>query len=217
MKKLVAFVAVAVAAVTMAVADPLLVVHGNFNFLNLGTTFEKDIKDIKDSADAKDSFNFSIGGGVGINIPFGGYFGFQPGVDFYYNTIGIEKDKDSISYSYSSLEIPLLFTIKYNKFNFALGPYAAFQLGGKYISKNEDSKHEFTIKDADVFNIGLEVRAGYEERIGMGMVVASVGYKLDFLPYKGKVSENGEKIGLGTRRGLTVDVGYKIPLSIFGL
>ena len=213
MKKLVAFVAVAVAAVAMAVADPLLVVHGNFNFLNAGTTWDSDIKKVLDQSDFKDSFNFSVGGGAGINIPFAGYFGFQPGVDFYYNSVGAAKDDNSYSYSYLSLEIPLLITIKYNKFNFAVGPYAVIPFGLQETSKVDDTTVTTKYDFKTAFNIGLEASAGYEERIGMGILVGSIGYKLDFLPVGHKGKDGTDDSDVFTRRGLFIDVGYKIPLS----
>ena len=209
MKKLIALIAVAVTAVAVAAADPLIVIHGLVNFNALGTSF----KDAPDSASAFDAFgdNISIGGGVGVNIPFGGYFGVQPGVDVYGNRVGLKDGDDVMTRSYVSLDIPVLFTAKVEKWNFQLGPYLSIPLGDMTWKYNGDGT------DLDVTSnviFGLVAGIGYEERLGLGRIVFGARYMLDFMPVE--VEFMGTKQEIFTRRGLEIDIGYKVPLTFFG-
>ena len=85
MKKILTFIVATVASVAIASADIILLPHV-YGGLGLGTTEGKDVKDYMETK----ATSFLLGAGVGLNIPFGGYFGIQPGVDFYYNTINAE-------------------------------------------------------------------------------------------------------------------------------
>ena len=131
MKKILAFVAVAVTAVAMASADPLLVGHGYFG-VGLGSTVTDHTPPAATLSGAEKTWNFGsnldFGAGIGVNIPFGGNFGIQPGVDFYVNNLGYHAKytllsqtwEQDFTFSYMSLDIPILFTIKINKFNLVM-------------------------------------------------------------------------------------------------
>lgn len=233
MKKILAFAAVAVAAVALASADPILVGHGYFG-VGIGSTVKNGSGNALDSATTSWSFgsNLDFGAGLAVNIPFGGYFGFQPGVDFYvnnvgynqkYTNIGVEHNND-FTYRYMSIDIPLLLTAKVNKFNFALGPYVSIPVGE--MNKNsvwntKTSSTSSTTKGDDTYahswgSIGLLIGMGYEQRMGMGRLVIGGNYMLDFIPIDViRKNSDGTETTMAKleRRALKVDVSYKIPLS----
>lgn len=216
MKKLIALIAVAVTAVAVAAADPLIVVHGFVNLNALGTSFkQEEISDV--SSFGAFGKNVSVGGGVGVNIPFGGYFGVQPGIDIYANRLGykFEGSDSTYAYSYVSMDIPVLFTAKVEKWNFQLGPYLSIPLGklkgvGTFGSYSIESESDIT---SNVL-VGMLFGVGYEERLGLGRIVFGANYMLDFMPIEYEVLGGTEK-GF-TRRGLIIDIGYKVPLTFFG-
>lgn len=213
MKKILAFITAVAASVAIASADIILLPHV-YGGLGLGTTEGKDAKDFMETT----ATSWLLGAGLGLNIPFGGYFGIQPGVDFYYNTINAEAKVGSAdgSASYASLDIPLIFTVKYNKFNFGIGPYLSIPVGKLSYDGDLFKDEGVSWKDRDIataVNFGLSFEAGYEERLGLGRCLIFVRYMLDFLPteIEGAAGEDDAKIF--TRRGLLLDLGYKLPLS----
>lgn len=233
MKKIIALAVAAVAAVAVASADPLLIGHGYFG-VGLGST----VTDSNGKALDKDltSWNFGsnldFGAGIGINIPFGGYFGFQPGVDFYVNNVGYHAEgtvlllgttKADYTFNYLSLDIPLLFTAKVNKWNFALGPYVSIPLGdvaattkGTINNLSYDNSENPDKLAHSWGSVGLEVGVGYEQRMGMGRLVIGGNYMLDFIPIEvGTKNSEGKFVAANkfTRRALKLDVTYKLPLS----
>ena len=228
MKKILALVAVAVASVALAAADPILFVHG-FAGWNAGashlydTTNEQAIGPYTYTKSRPFANNLDFGGGVAINIPFGGYFGVQPGLDFYFNQFGTKythtvlntTTSNTYAYSYMSLDIPLLLTIKYKKFNFALGPNFSIPVGDLKVSKNDGDATSVS-GSINHFIFGLQFGAGYEERLGMARLIGSVRYLLDLTPALSVTTtdSNGEhNYKYFTRRGLFLDIGAKIPLS----
>ena len=218
MKKLIALLTVSVAAIAIAAADPILVVHGFVNLNALGSSYEADSPN-SDKMSAFGAFgdNVSIGGGVGVNIPFAGYFGVQPGLDVYGNRIGFKYDNsDNITaFNYISLDIPVLFTAKLEKWNFALGPYLSIPLGDlKFTMKNGSSENSYDRDISSSVNVGLLLGVGYEERLGLGRIVFGARYMLDFMPIE--VEFGGTTSKAFTRRGLEIDIGYKVPLTFFG-
>lgn len=213
MKKIMALVAVAVAAVAMASADPVLIGHGYWGS-GLGTAVTQNNGDKIPGTKWNFASNMEFGAGLAVNIPFGGYFGVQPGVDFYVNNVGFEhKASDTImTASYMSIDIPVLFTVKLNKWNFAVGPYVSIPVG-KVNTRTEvgDSAMEHNY-DHSWGSVGALVSVGYEQRLGMGMLTYGARYMHDFMPIEIKDAN------CKTYRGsLAVDIGYKVPLSFFGL
>lgn len=211
MKKLIALIAVAVTAVAVAAADPLIVIHGFVNLNALGTSWEHASDN--DSAFGAFGDNVSIGGGVGVNIPFAGYFGVQPGVDIYGNRVGTKNSDTGVvnSGSYVSLDIPLLFTAKVEKWNFQIGPYVSIPLGDYKLTTKTGSNENSDDKDiTSGALVGMLVGVGYEERLGLGRLVFGARYMLDFMKLE------VEDIDMLTRRGLEIDIGYKVPLTFFG-
>ena len=239
MKKILAFAVAAVVAVAMASADPLIVGHGYFG-VGLGSTVTNPdgtaLYSGSESCKWEFASNLDLGVGVGLNIPFGGYFGVQPGVDFCVNNVGysyhratsLESTTVERTYSYLSLDVPILLTAKLNKFNFALGPYVSFVLGDNITDSNKISEtvggsswaQDHTGDRADKVlhswgSVGLAVGIGYEQRLGMGMLVIGGRYMLDFIPIEIQHVESGNRVTdyKFNRRELAIDVGYKIPLS----
>lgn len=236
MKKIIALAVAAVAAVAVASADPILVGHGYFG-VGLGSTVTDkdgnavDIPVISEKNSWSFGSNLDFGAGIGINIPFGGYFGFQPGVDFYVNNVGYHTDYKvgetvvynvDYTFNYLSLDIPLLFTAKVNKWNFALGPYVSIPLGdvadttkGTVASYSKDNTENPDKLAHSWGSVGLEVGVGYEQRMGMGRLVIGGNYMLDFIPIEVGTKSEGKLVAANkfTRRALKIDVTYKLPLS----
>ncbi|MBR6295240.1 MAG: PorT family protein [Treponema sp.] len=219
MKKILALIAASVASIAIAAADPIVVGHGYLGFGALGTTFNKDEMGFTEKVDVFGAFfkNLDFGAGAEINIPFGGYFGVQAGVDFYVNNASYKAEEDTYTFNYYSLDIPLLFTAKLEKWNFALGPYLSIPLGD-VISSRESSDGVTALKCATKVNFGITAGVGYEERLGMGRILFGGRYMLDFLPMKSAETTASDKRWFEfTRRALLIDIGYKLPLSFFGL
>ncbi len=219
MKKIFALAAVALVSVALAAADPVLIGHGYLGLGALGSTVENK----PDGSNEFKAFgdNLDFGGGIDVNIPFGGYFGVQPGVDFYVNNLASGNGSYKAGVNYVTLDVPVLFTVKYKKFNFFVGPYFSFALGQMtaWQSRNDgsDRKPDYHYDFNNIFNIGLSVGLTYEQRLGMGFLTYGARYMLDFLPVEAKYANNSKSFAIGTRRGLVFDIGYKIPLSFFGL
>ncbi|MEE3312633.1 MAG: porin family protein [Treponema sp.] len=223
MKKILALIAASVASIAIAAADPIVVGHGYLGFGALGTTFNYDEMTPYPGMEDKDPSvfgaffsNLEYGAGASINIPFGGYFGVQAGVDFYVNSAGFKTDYTTLTFTYTSLDIPLLFTAKLEKWNFALGPYLSIPLGN--VTATTSSRTE-TYKNGRKINFGITAGVGYEERLGMGRIVFGGRYMLDFLDNFVDDPDNfsGKSEFKFTRRALLIDIGYKLPLSFFGL
>lgn len=228
MKKLITFLAVSITAIAVAAADPIIVGHGFVNFNALGTSFENlspvDVTSLTpiDEVDSFGAFgsNISAGGGVGVNIPFAGYFGVQPEVDLYVNRVGYKYDSvlygsDAVaSFNYLSLDIPVLFTAKVEKWNFKVGPYVSIPLGNlKITHSNSSTNYSDDRKITSNAIFGMLAGIGYEERLGMGRIVFGVNYMLDFTPPVTIRNGSSDDYRLFTRRGLMIDIGYKVPLS----
>lgn len=245
MKKIVALAAVAVAAISLASAkgfSPVVGVHG-FGGENLGTTFaDKVDENTKEYLPLMENIDF--GAGAFVNITLDGNFGIQPEVNFMVNNVSRKTDSkitvgNSVlldtttitSLSYYSLDIPVLLTYRYNKFNFAIGPYVSIPLNREYPystkttnNKNGDTTtHNYTatgeaaISNAVIF--GMTAGLDYEQRMGLGRLIYGARYNLDFTPVKYTTSStdtDGNKVytdhNMFTRRFLSVDVGYKLAL-----
>ncbi len=230
MKKILALAAVAVTAVALASADPLFVGHAYFG-VGLGSAVQDWNKGNSTRTDLGNNYkwnfgsNLDFGAGVAINIPFGDYFGFQPGVDFYVNNVGYHYetgngyDKRDQTFTYLSLDIPLLFTAKINKWNFAIGPYVSIPLGDVTSTRNIISSSSLTsYKYSHSWgSIGALVGVGYEMRIGLGRLVFGGRYFHDFMPIDVEYKDYSNSWPDGTlslwRGALEIDVAYKIPLS----
>lgn len=233
MKKILTLIAVSVASIALAVADPIIVGHGYFG-VGLGSTVKDSDGNKIDNAKWDFASNLDFGGGIGVNIPFGGYFGIQPGVDFYVNNVGYKAGPTTLfgttttvnmKYNYLSLDIPVLFTVKLDKFNFALGPYVSIPLG----DIKTDNTTTTDTPSIDYHNtstthpayshswgsVGITVGAGYEQRLGMGRLVCGLRYMIDIIPIE--IKDGDTVTGKFNRGALAVDLGYKLPLSFFGL
>ena len=222
MKKILALAAVAVTAVALASADPLFVGHAYFG-VGLGSQVTQSNGDpmgkgtlIDDSKSYSWNFgsNLDFGAGVAINIPFGDYFGFQPGVDFYVNNVGYHYEnnvKNDTTFTYLSLDIPLLLTAKINKWNFSIGPYVSIPLGP--VSATVSTSSDKFEGNHSWGSIGAVVGVGYEQRIGLGRLVIGGRYMHDFMPIDVKSRNTDTTVYKLYRGALAVDVAYKIPLS----
>lgn len=221
MKKILALAAVAVTAVALASADPLFVGHAYFG-VGLGSQVtQPNGKPMGSYTNNTSAYtwnfgsNLDFGAGVAINIPFGDYFGFQPGVDFYVNNVGyhttVGSDKD-ITCTYLSLDIPLLLTAKINKWNFSIGPYVSIPLGDVTAVNSTDTSHPVKYNHS-WGSVGALVGVGYEQRIGLGRLVIGGRYMHDFVAIDVNDKNTGSTGAKLWRGALAVDVAYKIPIS----
>ncbi len=230
-------VAAAVASVSVATAAPILLPHVYSGLTNLGSSYANDFK----PESRPIGNNLMAGAGLELNIPFGGNFGVQTGVNYFYNNIGYKdsskttvgittwSSESDYTSSYSSIDIPVFLTLKYNKFNFELGPYLSIPVGKldeKYKSTktvnstttNSEGSNDYNLKPG--VNFGLAFGGGYEERMGLGRLLVGARYMLDFTPVSTRTTSTNRDgttsttdTELFTRRGLLIDVGFKIPLS----
>lgn len=231
--------AAAIASISVATAAPIVLPHVYGGLTNLGSSyanknFTPDSRPIAN--------NYMVGGGLELNIPFGD-FGVQTGINYFYNNIGYKNSGSGTvpivgtptSYvhnytsTYSSVDIPVMLTLKYNKFNFELGPYLSIPVGklnGRNYGSDTIGNSTTTYDQSDEYelkpgvNFGLVFGGGYEERMGLGRLLIGARYMLDFTPVSVRTyttDSNGNKQAVDTaqftRRGLLLDVGFKVPLS----
>lgn len=239
MKKTLAVVAVLATALTFATAKKSFSmtagVRGNFG-LGLGTALDKDLTDVGYELDAFQTMN--MGGGLFLNFPIASGIGIQPEVNYNYNIIHMTatstndvistKSVTTTTATYSTIDIPVNITYKFNKFTFLVGPVFTIPVGniatvthnettvGSTVTKN-DSNDELTL--GSNFIMGMDVGLEYSMRIGMIQGFGGVRYNLDFMPMKSKTettNSNGSTTTtydeLATRRTLAVTIGARVAL-----
>ena len=239
MKKTLAVVAVLATALTFATAKKSFSmtagVRGNFG-LGLGTALDKDITDDGFKLDAFQTMN--MGGGLFLNFPIASGIGIQPEVNYNYNTIHMTatttndsakyKSVTTVAASYSTIDIPVNVTYKFDKFTFLVGPVFTIPVGNiATVTHNETTLNSTTTKsdnEGDLtlgsnFIMGMDVGLEYSMRIGMIQGFGGVRYNLDFMPMKAK-EETKNSDGsttttyeeLATRRTLAVTIGARVAL-----
>lgn len=229
MKKTLAIVAVLAAAVSLASAKSYSMTIGARGMfgMGLGTTFA----DSNTNQELGKSMN--AGGGLFLNFPLAYGIGIQPEVDFTYNIVGTKSVTTAGSLttttvgttSYSTIDIPVNFTYKFNKFTFLAGPVFTIPVGqlsgeGTVTTVIGDNTTTSNYKNDPVdigspFIVGMDVGAEYSMRIGLFQGFAGVRYNLDFMPMKNKVTQSDNTVKtteLFTRRYLSAEIGLRMAL-----
>ena len=158
MKKTIAIVAVLAAALSLASAKSLgitLGVHGTFGE-NWGTSWSEDTLSKDSDAEKPFGSNMVFGGGAFVNIPLVSALGLQPEVNYMVNNGGFKttstveinssnktKTTTDFTYKYSSIDIPVLLSVKFMEFNFLAGPYISIPVSK--IDYTTDSYSETTL------------------------------------------------------------------------
>ncbi len=227
-KMALAMVAAAVTSVSAASAVDLSVVPHVSGGIPLGATFdettEKNIKDAKDAgADVGKSMGPMLSLGCEVNIGLvdlgAVQLGCQAGVNYTYTSYGYYSKaasyKSTIALGWSTIDFPILATVTAGIFEAEVGPYLSIPVG-KMTFKSEyemggasgSSKDETSMTGV---NFGLILGAAAEPQVGPGKLHIGARYLMDFTPTKVK-PEVGDPMEVLTRRGLQLDVGYKIKL-----
>ena len=97
-----------------------------------------------------------------------------------------------------------MLTFSYGAFNFVAGPYASIPIGKIKGSKDLDGDK---INSDTKINFGVTAGLGFEKKMGTGRALIEGRYIFDLLPMK---DDDGEDFF--TRRGLLIDLGYKVPI-----
>src|SRR5574344_719771 len=234
MKKTIAIISVLVAALSLASAKSLGFTAGIHGFIGEGWGKSWDTETVSSDAKYTDDFagNMLFGGGLFVNFPLGGTVGIQPEVNFMANSAEYTTSgtgslfgqsgtlTKKTTYSYNSIDIPVFLSVKYNKFNFLVGPYISlpvtqvkdswtktldYTILGSTGTKNDSDSSSYDVTSKTLF--GLE----YAQRMCGMYLMYGARYMLDFTPVTAQIDDDTTQ-KLFTRRALLVDLGLRIAL-----
>lgn len=185
--------------------------------LNLGTKEAMDAEDILDNKKVLPGF------GAGLyarwDLPIVPFLGIQSGLDFYAGN-GIKfggeiaGEKSSLTYSYNTLDIPVLVTFRLPlglvKTTLYAGPNFSFPVGKVKVSATgAGAEADGDASDMDSTMV-FGMQAGIDTSLGLGPLDLVVGlrYINDFTNTKIKISESVSKDFL-TRRNLILSLGVE--------
>lgn len=230
MKKIITTLLLAASAISLAGAKSrnssmAVIAHGTIGY-NLGTSFDSD----KASANGNFGGNMLFGGGLGFNygIPALSGLGVQAEVNYKLNSVSTKSETSSVvsnttvkTYSYSSIDIPLLATLSIGNFQLLAGPYISFPVsdlsrkskstttvGSTTSSTDSDS----TIGAIDSPIFGLTFGGSWTKDFGAVNGFIGVRYSLDFSPVSYTNKDIDATTKYFTRRGLDIDAGIKFYL-----
>ena len=230
MKKIITTLLLAASAISLAGAKSrnssmAVIAHGTIGY-NLGTSFDSD----KASANGNFGGNMLFGGGLGFNygIPALSGLGVQAEVNYKLNSVSTKSETSSVvsnttvkTYSYSSIDIPLLATLSIGNFQLLAGPYISFpvsDLSRKSKStttvgsttSSTDSDGTISAIDSPIF--GLTFGGSWTKDLGAVNGFIGVRYSLDFSPVSYTNKDIDATTKYFTRRGLDIDAGIKFYL-----
>lgn len=201
-----------------------VIAHGTIGY-NLGTSFDSD----KASADGNFGGNMLFGGGLGFNygIPALSGLGVQAEVNYKLNSVSTKSTTSLVvsttttvtTYSYSSIDVPLLATLSIKNFQLLAGPYISFPVSDlSWKSKSTttagsttsstDSDGTISAIDSPIF--GLTFGGSWTKDLGAVNGFIGARYSLDFSPVSYTNKDTTTKYF--TRRGLDIDAGIKFYL-----
>lgn len=215
MKKLFIVLFMFMGVLSVATAQITLGAKGIFG-VGVGTTIENSFLQAQIEEDSRIKQTSLIGGGGGIffryNLPVFSSLGFQTELDIVArNGIQTKKPGESdgnTSYSYTSLELPILVT-----YDFTLGPVYLTLLAGPHISfplgklKAELDTESFDISINSKALVGITVGTAVAIPVGPGAIVTDIRYLNDFSKLKGEYIKPQDNIL--TRRALQLSLGYQ--------
>lgn len=201
MKKIFALVALTFLIAAFCSAEILFVPHmyGGFGF---GTTVDSD--SMLDGQKQKLADSWLAGMGAELLIPVGDSFALQSGLNFFINNYAVDDDVEG-QLRYYTVDVPLLLVLNIKKINVSIGPYASIPIGNLKGSKSFDN---VDINSDTKINFGFIGGFSYEHTYGIGRCIIGARYITDFIPVK-----DDDDNAIFTRRGLLLDLGYKVPLS----
>ena len=195
MKKIVAFMAIALAAVSLASAKGIAVgVHGYLGEV-WGSAYADDSQPQKPFGE-----NLYFGGGAYFSYGFKSALAIQPEVNFRVNNIGRRSSYTSAllgtttttttRWTYNSVDIPVLLTYQYKKFNLLIGPYISIPVSGLSSTTTIETSSGSNTGSGTVADtlsgvtFGATVGLEYAMRMGPGRLVIGGRYFHDFNPVK---------------------------------
>jgi hypothetical protein len=238
MKKTIAIISVLVAALSLASAKSLGFTAGIHGFIGEGWGKSWDTETVSSDAKYTDDFagNMLFGGGLFVNFPLGGTVGIQPEVNFMANSAEYTTSgtgtllgqsgtlTTKTTYSYNSIDIPVFLSVKYNKFNFLVGPYISLPVTqvkdswtktldytflGSTGTTNDSDSSSYDVTSKTLF--GLAFGLDYAQRMGGMYLMYGARYMLDFTPVTAQIDDDTTQ-KLFTRRALLIDLGLRIAL-----
>lgn len=238
MKKTIAIVTVLAAALSLASAKSVGFTAGVHGFLGEGWGKTWDTETVSSDAKYTDDFagNMLFGGGLFVNFPLGGTVGIQPEVNFMANNAEYTTSgtgtllgqsgtlTTKTTYSYNSIDIPVFLSVKYNKFNFLVGPYISLPVTqvkdswtktldytflGSTGTTNDSDSSSYDVTSKTLF--GLAFGLDYAQRMGGMYLMYGARYMLDFTPVTAQIDDDTTQ-KLFTRRALLIDLGLRIAL-----
>ncbi len=193
MKKIMALVAVAAAAVSLATAEITVGGRGNFG-LGLGTKLE--------SGDLKLSKSWDYGVTAFAKVPVAESISVQPELGFNIVNVGIKGQDDATKINILDLAALCVYDIEVSD-GLTVSPFAGPQFG-YVIGKAKTGSYEQKVKPF-LFDIVLGTEVAY--KMGNGALVGDVRYNFGVTPLK---NDDGDK--MATLRSLTLGVGYQVKL-----
>lgn len=202
MKKIVAFMAIALAAVSLASAKGIAVgVHGY-----LGEGWGSAYADTDSQPQKPFGENLYFGGGAYFSYGFKSALAIQPEVNFRVNNIGSRSSvtlplsgttTTTTRWTYNSVDIPVLLTYQYKKFNLLIGPYISIPVSGLSSTTTIERSSGSTTGSGTVTDtlsgvtFGATVGLEYAMRMGPGRLVIGGRYFHDFNPVKYETTDDG--------------------------
>lgn len=230
MKKIITTLLLAASAISLAGAKSrnssmAVIAHGTIGY-NLGTSFDSD----KASANGNFGGNMLFGGGLGFNygIPALSGLGVQAEVNYKLNSVSTKSEASFVvsnttvtTYSYSSIDVPLLATLSIGNFQLLAGPYISFPVSDlSWKSKSTttagsttsstDSDGTISAIDSPIF--GLTFGGSWTKDLGAVNGFIGARYSLDFSPVSYTNKDLDATTKYFTRRGLDIDAGIKFYL-----
>lgn len=180
--------------------------------LNLGT---KEASDLDDAFDKKVLPGFGAGLYARWDLPIVPFLGIQSGLDFYAgNGMKFAGEKSSLTYSYNTLDIPVLVTFRLPlglvKTTLYAGPNFSFPVGKVKVSATgAGSKIEGDAFEFDSIMV-FGMQAGIDTSLGLGPLdlVLGLRYINDFANTRIKYSDSRSDDFL-TRRNLILSLGVE--------
>ena len=225
MKKIVAFMAIALAAVSLASAKGIAVgVHGY-----LGEGWGSAYADTDSQPQKPFGENLYFGGGAYFSYGFKSALAIQPEVNFRVNNIGYRNSvKNPLTgtttttttrWTYKSVDIPVLLTYQYKKFNLLIGPYISIPVSGLSYTTTIERSSGSTSGSGTVVDtlsgvtFGATVGLEYAMRMGPGRLVVGGRYFHDFNPVKYETTDgegNKSTTNYFYRGAAEVTVGFQM-------
>ena len=188
-------------------------------------TVDKTTEDYIKKTTGCSKIGIPLGAGLWINFPLVQGLCIQPEVNYMYNMVQYTDKHDNSPaaandvttvFSYSSIDLGLMFTYKVQSINFLVGPTFSFPIGD-YKTDTQGTLAGFDVSGKDSTTIATPVTIGFQAgantnvRFGLGQIVAGARFMMDFTPVQHKYSDDTME-DLSKRMGVLAEVGYRFAL-----